>query len=45
MITEAKEAVSLHEKVVDEMWQSALKGKDAAVYLRNLVATVEGSAT
>ena len=45
MITEAKEAVTLHEKVVDEMWQSALKGKDASVYLRNLIATVEGSTT
>lgn len=43
MITEASEAVALHEKVVDEMWHSALKGKDAAGYLRNLIASVDGS--
>lgn len=43
MITAAEEALSLHEKVVDEMWQGALKGKDAATYLRNLIKAVEKS--
>ena len=38
MITATEEAVALHEKVVDEMWRSALKGRAAAEYLRNLLA-------
>lgn len=42
MITSAEEAVSLHEKVIEEMWRGALKGKDAALYLRNLIASVDG---
>jgi transcriptional regulator with XRE-family HTH domain len=41
MITSAEEAVSLHEKVVEEMWKGALKGREAAAYLRNLVASTE----
>jgi transcriptional regulator with XRE-family HTH domain len=41
MVTSADEAVSLHEKVVEEMWRPALKGKDAAAYLRNLIAAAE----
>jgi transcriptional regulator with XRE-family HTH domain len=41
MVTSADEAVSLHEKVVEEMWRPALKGKDAAAYLRNLLAAAE----
>ncbi len=41
MVTSADEAVALHEKVVEEMWRPALKGKDAAAYLRNLVAAAE----
>lgn len=40
MITATEEAVSLHEKIVDEMWAGALKGKEAARYLREMVATV-----
>lgn len=42
MVTSANEAVSLHEKVIEEMWRGALKGKDAATYLRNLITSVEG---
>ncbi len=37
MITASEEAVSLHEKLLEEMWQTALKGKDAAKYLRDLI--------
>lgn len=44
MITATEEAVALHEKVVDEMWEGALKGKEAARYLRELIASVEKSA-
>lgn len=42
MITENHEAVALHEAVVDEMWRSALKGREAAIYLRELIAAVDG---
>lgn len=41
MITSAPEAISLHEKVVNEMWRGAIKGPDAAAHLRSLV-TVDG---
>ena len=37
MITSTEEAVSLHEKLVDQMWPAALKGKAAADYFRNLI--------
>jgi transcriptional regulator with XRE-family HTH domain len=37
MITATEEAVSLHEKLVDEMWRSALKGERAAQYLRTML--------
>ena len=43
MITENPEAVSLHETVVNEMWADALKGKPAAKYLRELIASVDKS--
>lgn len=43
MITSTAEAISLHERVVDEMWKGALKGKEAATYLRELIASVEAS--
>jgi transcriptional regulator with XRE-family HTH domain len=36
MITSAPEALALHQKVVDEMWKLAIKGKDAAKYLVKL---------
>jgi hypothetical protein len=42
MITENHEAVALHESVIDEMWRSALKGRDAAAYLFDLMAAVDG---
>ena len=34
MSTSAPDAVEMHEKVVDEMWQGALKGSAAAAHLR-----------
>lgn len=37
MITSAPEALELHEKVVNEMWRTALKGAAAAEYLRELL--------
>lgn len=42
MITENPEAISLHEAVVEEMWRHALKGREAASYLRDLIASVDG---
>ena len=41
MITSAEEAVVLHEKVVDEMWKHALKGREAATFLKHLIASAE----
>jgi transcriptional regulator with XRE-family HTH domain len=41
MITSAEEAVALHEKVVDEMWKHALKGREAATFLKHLIASAE----
>ena len=43
MITSAEEALALHEKAANEMWESALKGQDASNYLRSLIAATEGS--
>jgi transcriptional regulator with XRE-family HTH domain len=40
MITRADEPISLHERIVESMWQGALKGPAAASYLRNLIAAV-----
>ena len=37
MITSAPEALSLHQKAVQEMWRRAIKGPAAARYLRNLM--------
>jgi transcriptional regulator with XRE-family HTH domain len=37
MITAAPEALSLHRKAVDDMWNRALKGGAAAKFLRNLI--------
>jgi hypothetical protein len=39
MITSAPEAVSLHEDIVQQLWRGALKGKEAADYLRSLLAS------
>jgi hypothetical protein len=41
MITSAPEAISLHEKVVNEMWRGAIKGTAAALHVRNLL-TIDG---
>ncbi|MCU1376903.1 MAG: transcriptional regulator, partial [Actinomycetia bacterium] len=38
MITSAPEAITLHEKSVNEMWRGAIKGAAAAVHLRGLLA-------
>ncbi len=38
MITSAPDAIALHEKAVNDMWQRALKGRDAADCLRGLLA-------
>lgn len=37
MATSAPEALTLHENVVKEAWRTAIKGREAATYLRNLV--------
>jgi transcriptional regulator with XRE-family HTH domain len=37
MITASEEAVSLHETLLEEMWHTALKGRDAAKYLRDQI--------
>ncbi|MDE4175408.1 helix-turn-helix transcriptional regulator [Phaeobacter sp. PT47_59] len=34
MITSSDDAVAMHESIVDELWQGALKGREAASYLR-----------
>ena len=38
MITSAPEALSLHQKQAEGMWQRALKGGGAASFLRDLIA-------
>jgi hypothetical protein len=38
MATSAPEALALHENVVKEVWRTAIKGRDAATYLRNLIS-------
>ncbi len=37
MITSAPEAITLHEKAVNEMWRGAIKGAAAAAHLRGLL--------
>jgi transcriptional regulator with XRE-family HTH domain len=39
MITSAPDAIAMHEKAVNDMWQRALKGREAAQCLRGLLAT------
>jgi hypothetical protein len=41
MITSAPEALTLHERAVNDMWASALKGSAASAYLRNMLAAVQ----
>ena len=43
MITESEEAVALHEAVADEKWRGALKGAEAAAYLRDLISVTASS--
>ncbi len=38
MATSAPEALALHENVVKEAWRTAIKGRAAATYLRNLIS-------
>jgi transcriptional regulator with XRE-family HTH domain len=38
MITSAPEALTLHNRAAEGMWQRALKGASAAAYLRGLIA-------
>lgn len=38
MATSAPEALKLHHKIVKDAWRTALKGSDAAAYLRELLA-------
>jgi len=38
MVTSAPEALSLHEDVVKEAWRTAIKGREAGAYLRELLA-------
>ena len=45
MITSAPEALTLHERMVNEMWNRALKGASAANYLRRLIAAEGLAAT
>lgn len=42
MITAAPEALALHQKAVEEMWQRALKGAAAAKFLRGLMSNYHG---
>jgi transcriptional regulator with XRE-family HTH domain len=45
MITSAPEALTLHKKVIVELWRRALKGGDAARFLRNLLTSSDQPAT
>ena len=38
LVTSAPEALSLHEDVVSEAWRTAIKGREAGAYLRELLA-------
>lgn len=42
MITSAPEALSLHEKTVQDMWRRALKGAAAADFMRTLIGRYAG---
>jgi transcriptional regulator with XRE-family HTH domain len=43
MITPTPEAVALHEEMVAQMWQAAIKGRDASTYLLEMIRVVEAS--
>lgn len=38
MVTSAPEALSLHQRAADEMWRRAIKGTEAAKFLRHVLA-------
>ncbi|MBK19985.1 MAG: transcriptional regulator [Rhodospirillaceae bacterium] len=38
MITSAPEALGLHERTVEDLWRRALRGAEAAAFLRQLIA-------
>jgi transcriptional regulator with XRE-family HTH domain len=44
MITSAPEALALHRKTFNEMWQRAMKGSDAVRFLRGLLDHAEAEA-
>jgi transcriptional regulator with XRE-family HTH domain len=44
MVTSAPEAVTLHQKVVEEAWRTAIKGQAAADYLHRLLEVPKASA-
>lgn len=44
MVTSAPEAVTLHQKVVEEAWRTAIKGQAAADYLYRLLEAPKASA-
>lgn len=41
MITSTEEAVTLHERIIEQMWSEALKGKEAADYLHSLIEAID----
>jgi len=41
MITNTDEAISLHERIIEQMWSEALKGREAADYLRGLIEAID----
>ena len=42
MITSAAEALALHEDVADALWRRALKGRQAADFVRRLLDAAGG---
>ena len=40
MITSAPEALALHERMAKDMWRRAVKGAEAAAFLRGLMAKI-----
>lgn len=44
MATSAPDAISMHEKVVDQLWRGALKGVAASTVLRNILDSVDNEA-
>ncbi len=44
MITSAPEALTLHRRMINELWKRSLKGQEAAQFLRHLLDTSENDA-